>query len=254
MKKFPLNIVNLKKIGVEKWQHGIIWPVTIEEYENIVEELNSLVMNIISSSEIKNSFKVLYSHLTIGIAQLLHSRLVLKRLSDNDLEPYFVTSCEIGKKFFEEYWKIPIGLGRINKLIVGKDLPLIPSISQRLYDRLIAYYKNFIRNGFRNIFNNSDKYFYTFEYPNEEMLEYANTKGKRITLLPRSLFIPFNMKEINYNIFIEKSLVEYINGLKIIIKKYNIELNEEQLKDLFDRIGILELVKSSVPEIMRKIR
>ena len=80
MKKFPLNIVNLKKIGVEKWQHGIIWPVTIEEYENIVEELNSLVMNIISSSEIKNSFKVLYSHLTIGIAQLLHSRLVLNHI------------------------------------------------------------------------------------------------------------------------------------------------------------------------------
>lgn len=54
-----------------------------------------------------------------------------------------------------------------------------------------------------------------------------------------------------YQLNDNKIFIENIKGWKPSVE---IEADsEEQLKELFDKIGILELVKSSVPEIMRKL-
>ena len=54
-----------------------------------------------------------------------------------------------------------------------------------------------------------------------------------------------------YQLNDNRIFIEDINGWKPSVE---IEAkSEKQLKELFDKIGIVELVKSSVPEIMRKL-
>ncbi len=54
-----------------------------------------------------------------------------------------------------------------------------------------------------------------------------------------------------YQLNDNRIFIEDINGWKPSVE---IEAkSEEKLKELFDKIGILELVKSSVPELMRKL-
>jgi len=223
MGKSPIDIFSIKEYGIEKWHKKFFWPVAIDEYSSLLNEIEKLFRDIQDTCEpeVKDAFWILYSHFSIGVAQLLHDRLVMQRL--RELKPDIIPS-DFFSKISEEDKKIGY--------LTSKPLPDIPSLRRRIYEYLRSYYKNYKQNGLKTLGCFSEQRFLVADGVNKEKLEYAATHGKYIYQIPYSSLKPYNIKVTKTTIATEKSVTGFIEGVKGIIKEYDIKIKDNQLNDI----------------------
>lgn len=246
MKKPPVDIFSIKEYGIEKWHKKFFWPVSIEEYKSLLNEIEKLFRNIQDTSEpeVKDAFWVLYSHFSIEAANLLHDCLLIQRL--REIKPDIIPS-----DFFSEMSEEDNKTGPLT----SKPLPDIPSIRYRIYNYLGSYYKNYKTNGIETFLYFSKKHYLVADGANEEKLEYAGAHGKRIYHIPYSSLKPYNIKVSKISISAKESVSGFIEGLKRIIKEYDIKINENQLNNTNKTLTVeVQYIMNYVRSMRKKMR
>ena len=124
LKAFPVDIISVKKIGVEKWQKTFFWPVTDSEYFLLCAEVEDAFQKEIEDSN-QTFQEILVSSigLTRQYALLFHAQLVIKRLQEMGYE----VICDEKSDY---YWTLLNGKIRDNSSYKYKKKELINNIAK----------------------------------------------------------------------------------------------------------------------------
>jgi len=246
LQPFPLDIYSIKNIGLDTWQENFYWPVSAEEYEkiedNVHEAFNKIEYN--SDNIIKDSLWVLYPRIILCFPLLIHNKLVLDRLSNNNI----LFDNDYLKKAYVSITNIIWDFLLYNKKIE------FPSIESHFYAKMnkrfikeLGCLKNNLLNSYNLLTEPSqinNTRFFAAEPLSEDMIDFAKENQGLISKVnPYRLKKSNNYKYINNvndvtDVLIKDSLNDYeglftkkqINEIKTTISKqinFIINMNEQ---------------------------
>ena len=169
----PLNIFEIKKIGIENWHRNFSWPLKITEQRTILNEIDLIFKKKQkkANDELKDILWVGYSRIVVGLSRAIGNQLIHKRLKDKDFD----------KKHYEE---LP--------LITGKPIPNTFKTKDRVTDIVRNFkYNTLIRKNPPFLLKNK---ILSAEYPSIDMIEYAKQFDQEVFYVPKSFYYSFKIK------------------------------------------------------------
>lgn len=82
-KLLHLDIESVKAYGVENWHSNFSWPVSMEQYSHIAENIMTSFLRVqkLLPQIIKDAFMINYSDFNSGLTLYIHHNLILREKS-----------------------------------------------------------------------------------------------------------------------------------------------------------------------------
>lgn len=232
MKKFPVDIWSVKKYGVEEWYQTLFWPVPDKELRSLYNDVDEFYIKIINQAdpELGDAMSVIFNLIVDYYVSFVHVQMVVKRLRQAGFSIEYSPSA----RHYSEVVNADQGMLALTRKGFP---PRSPSTKERVRGRIRTVLENikYHKLNLNSYFEPSRKQNYLcFYYPDRDKQLYANSHGKKITIvhprqfMPKGPFAPANLPKL------EPTVRELISGVREIAEKYGVYLDVYQIEHFQD--------------------